>query len=139
SDPAEVRLAEALSQTTSTLLESTYDTVNSPIFPFSFSGYRHNRDLHTFPTRRSSDLVAPQEKDLGCEDHAGSAAGHCCGQQHCRSEEHTSELQSRENLVCRLLLEKKKDERDTSSSTHMIGTRCTLCLHLSVKTKPARF
>src|SRR5690606_39747715 len=30
-----------------------------------------------------------------------------------RSEEHTSELQSRENLVCRLLLEKKK-ESDTS-------------------------
>src|SRR5690606_39623956 len=27
-----------------------------------------------------------------------------------RSEEHTSELQSRENLVCRLLLEKKKNE-----------------------------
>src|SRR5690606_41636602 len=27
-----------------------------------------------------------------------------------RSEEHTSELQSRENLVCRLLLEKKKSE-----------------------------
>src|SRR5690606_40860669 len=27
-----------------------------------------------------------------------------------RSEEHTSELQSRENLVCRLLLEKKKTE-----------------------------
>src|SRR5690606_15060623 len=28
-----------------------------------------------------------------------------------RSEEHTSELQSRENLVCRLLLEKKKNEK----------------------------
>src|SRR5690606_42040358 len=28
-----------------------------------------------------------------------------------RSEEHTSELQSRENLVCRLLLEKKKTQR----------------------------
>src|SRR5690606_40646204 len=28
-----------------------------------------------------------------------------------RSEEHTSELQSRENLVCRLLLEKKKTEK----------------------------
>src|SRR3712207_8676248 len=27
----------------------------------------------------------------------------------CRSEEHTSELQSRQYLVCRLLLEKKKD------------------------------
>src|SRR5690606_39445353 len=32
----------------------------------------------------------------------------------CRSEEHTSELQSRENLVCRLLLEKKKTERTPS-------------------------
>src|SRR5436309_10037037 len=29
-----------------------------------------------------------------------------------RSEEHTSELQSRENLVCRLLLEKKKIEKE---------------------------
>ena len=29
-----------------------------------------------------------------------------------RSEEHTSELQSRLHLVCRLLLEKKKKERD---------------------------
>src|SRR5690606_40740389 len=29
-----------------------------------------------------------------------------------RSEEHTSELQSRENLVCRLLLEKKKGRRE---------------------------
>src|SRR2546430_9971707 len=31
-------------------------------------------------------------------------------QQHLRSEEHTSELQSQSNLVCRLLLEKKKAE-----------------------------
>src|SRR5690606_42151955 len=31
-----------------------------------------------------------------------------------RSEEHTSELQSRENLVCRLLLEKKKKENARS-------------------------
>src|SRR2546427_6564940 len=30
-----------------------------------------------------------------------------------RSEEHTSELQSQSNLVCRLLLEKKKNERST--------------------------
>src|SRR2546430_9757457 len=30
-----------------------------------------------------------------------------------RSEEHTSELQSQSNLVCRLLLEKKKDRRPT--------------------------
>src|SRR3712207_7593098 len=32
-----------------------------------------------------------------------------------RSEEHTSELQSRQYLVCRLLLEKKKQTRHTSS------------------------
>src|SRR5690606_40987426 len=32
-----------------------------------------------------------------------------------RSEEHTSELQSRENLVCRLLLEKKKKHHQTTS------------------------
>src|SRR5690606_42059971 len=37
---------------------------------------------------------------LGCSAQHGGAAD--------RSEEHTSELQSRENLVCRLLLEKKK-------------------------------
>src|SRR5688572_32836445 len=30
-----------------------------------------------------------------------------------RSEEHTSELQSQSNLVCRLLLEKKKKKKDT--------------------------
>src|SRR5260370_28523723 len=30
----------------------------------------------------------------------------------CRSEEHTSELQSHLNLVCRLLLEKKKKEKE---------------------------
>src|SRR5690606_41843351 len=35
--------------------------------------------------------------------------GHrCAASRPMRSEEHTSELQSRENLVCRLLLEKKK-------------------------------
>src|SRR5690606_39429192 len=34
-----------------------------------------------------------------------------------RSEEHTSELQSRENLVCRLLLEKKKKRISTAADT----------------------
>src|SRR5688572_32275316 len=36
---------------------------------------------------------------------------HSCGA--CRSEEHTSELQSQSNLVCRLLLEKKKKKKKT--------------------------
>src|SRR5437868_9665012 len=39
-----------------------------------------------------------------------------------RSEEHTSELQSRFDLVCRLLLEKKKD-LDTGTFTDYLGDR----------------
>src|SRR5256886_4729489 len=35
-----------------------------------------------------------------------------------RSEEHTSELQSQSNLVCRLLLEKKKTTKLTATSVH---------------------
>src|SRR3712207_6851592 len=37
----------------------------------------------------------------------------------CRSEEHTSELQSRQYLVCRLLLEKKKNTSSLSHNIHM--------------------
>src|SRR5690606_41451519 len=68
------------------------------------------RHLHSFPTRRSSDLAArhrPALKDGHGIPFAGQKVGR--GQPgRTRSEEHTSELQSRENLVCRLLLEKKK-------------------------------
>src|SRR2546428_7945089 len=41
---------------------------------------------------------------------------------HSRSEEHTSELQSRSDLVCRLLLEKKKSKRSctTYADTHVL-------------------
>src|SRR5690606_40803128 len=42
---------------------------------------------------------------------AGGFRRHPSGHRRRRSEEHTSELQSRENLVCRLLLEKKKRQR----------------------------
>src|SRR5438132_2790075 len=35
-----------------------------------------------------------------------------------RSEEHTSELQSHSDLVCRLLLEKKKKQRGVETATH---------------------
>src|SRR2546430_9401918 len=35
-----------------------------------------------------------------------------------RSEEHTSELQSQSNLVCRLLLEKKKKNQSANTSDH---------------------
>src|SRR2546422_5318926 len=40
-----------------------------------------------------------------------------------RSEEHTSELQSRLHLVCRLLLEKKKITIETDDSHHMYLTQ----------------
>src|SRR5438105_12893559 len=36
-----------------------------------------------------------------------------------RSEEHTSELQSRVDLVCRLLLEKKKKDKKRNTSVHL--------------------
>src|SRR3712207_7642747 len=39
-----------------------------------------------------------------------------------RSEEHTSELQSRQYLVCRLLLEKKKKIPHTSLTSYAINT-----------------
>src|SRR5690606_40763871 len=95
--------------------------------------------LHSFPTRRSSDLrkawKMPTSTMLGygiskhprcCKSstkRTRSTKRHssenwnaysrlsvssraCCLSASFRSEEHTSELQSRENLVCRLLLEK---------------------------------
>src|SRR5690606_39751784 len=106
---------------------------------FSLSCSGDPRYLHSFPTRRSSDLLY---RDTGaftydpgftstasCESkityidgdegvllHRGypieQLAEHGDFLEVCylllyRSEEHTSELQSRENLVCRLLLEKK--------------------------------
>src|SRR2546430_11047305 len=44
-----------------------------------------------------------------------------------RSEEHTSELQSQSNLVCRLLLEKKKKKTTclASSLAHRLSAMCT--------------
>src|SRR5699024_11256103 len=97
------------------------------------------RDLHSFPTRRSSDLTegwfTPQDAIVGGAEFIGEKyisvgqdtlykmrwnpanpathqyatdAGWAVKQTgNIRSEEHTSELQSRFDLVCRLLLEKK--------------------------------
>src|SRR3712207_8810211 len=57
---------------------------------------------HPPPGREGRPLELPQLSAGAFEDrvHRGPVAG--------RSEEHTSELQSRQYLVCRLLLEKKK-------------------------------
>src|SRR2546427_4994051 len=45
-----------------------------------------------------------------------------------RSEEHTSELQSQSNLVCRLLLEKKKNPQRDHYLTDLIYTSRPCCL-----------
>src|SRR5690606_17196573 len=52
--------------------------------------------------------VFGESKGLLCQVEAFDLSTVLFGPIHVRSEEHTSELQSRENLVCRLLLEKKK-------------------------------
>src|SRR5699024_12648545 len=92
--------------------------------------------LPSFPTRRSSDLITANNEQL--RGFGRTRASHVCtaeggrakripqAQSHqsgiqlskglvlelcSRSEEHTSELQSRFELVCRLLLEEKKETR----------------------------
>src|SRR5437867_8759468 len=79
---------------------------------FFFQCCAYPRDLHSFPTRRSSDLVVQLgrlEEDVERQIDPGPPPGRvrqAAGL--LRSEEHTSELQSPYDLVCRLLLEKKK-------------------------------
>src|SRR5690349_23498497 len=91
--------------------------------------YRQHNDLHSFPTRRSSDLrrrlprqhadrrarlderrqrQPPARADRRGVRPADAEAAAVLRRPAARSEEHTSELQSRRDLVCRLLLEKKK-------------------------------
>src|SRR5690606_41581278 len=90
----------------------------------------HPHKRHSFPTRRSSDLLGARAvalrvpalwtlggvrvlvqaarvlSQLRRKAHDGDGAGSRGARAaHWRSEEHMSELQSRENLVCRLLLE----------------------------------
>src|SRR5207249_7009248 len=96
--------------------------------------YEPRHYLHPFPTRRSSDLhFTVHTRVLQCESGPApenteksnvfsiETTGFCRRHHHYsrnivssrngyeRSEEHTSELQSRFDLVCRLLLENKKN------------------------------
>src|SRR5690606_41394778 len=57
------------------------------------------------------ELAHAQPQDLAVEADPVGEQRALARQRAARSEEHTSELQSRENLVCRLLLEKKKKAR----------------------------
>src|SRR2546430_11913383 len=53
-----------------------------------------------------------------------------------RSEEHTSELQSQSNLVCRLLLEKKKTVADTPVGQSCAHDRSAPLRHLLARRSP---
>src|SRR2546422_7224888 len=59
--------------------------------------------------RGASSVGGRQEAAVALAHHPGSRAEGSLGLAGRRSEEHTSELQSRLHLVCRLLLEKKKN------------------------------
>src|SRR5438552_13663992 len=86
------------------------------------------RDLHSFPTRRSSDLllilvmllVVRRRPTSPAACHVVPPASWCCSNSRTRSEEHTSELQSPDHLVCRLLLEKKNKKADLEQQQHDI-------------------
>src|SRR5438034_1432875 len=84
-------------------LDTSIMLIAARIFLFKF--VVTGRALHSFPTRRSSDLRCAQPSaTLAAFAYKSRAAT----PRNCRSEEHTSELQSHSDLVCRLLLEKKK-------------------------------
>src|SRR5207302_4562834 len=81
---------------------------------------RSMRALRTFLKFRKYERLQP-------EPHKG------------RSEEHTSELQSRENLVCRLLLEKKKTTAKTTLPPTIGGRgRVALLAHHVAEAETAR-
>src|SRR5207248_10552032 len=109
-----------------------------PSFSFFYSS-ADTRVLHSFPTRRSSDLVLTVALSAKPSDEArvqierlAAQLGACVDaivgrdewqqrrvaiaeallEPDFRSEEHTSELQSPYDLVCRLLLEKKKKQKE---------------------------
>src|SRR5205814_8330530 len=102
---------------TSTLV-FIYSSSELRLFLF-FYCYGHHRDLHSFPTRRSSDLVVTTTLAMSLRGYWRTLRVRmACNPAmrmttfttvaRTRSEEHTSELQSLRHLVCRLLLEKKK-------------------------------
>src|SRR5205809_5863015 len=92
-----------------------------------------HRDLHSFPTRRSSDLATAT---ICCRSTPSADPGPRRSStiptpiRARRSEEHTSELQSRLHLVCRLLLEKKKK---TDSVDDDVDDGATQSLHIALE------
>src|SRR5260370_28690263 len=69
--------------------------------------------------RRHPDENAPAV--YGIQRSTAARAGETAVAEPLRSEEHTSELQSHLNLVCRLLLEKKKKNNINTNTNKMIS------------------
>src|SRR3712207_6938541 len=76
----------------------------STLFPYTTLFRSSGRDER----RRADDRPGPYPARRGAADGRAQGRGRRGRRSRGRSEEHTSELQSRQYLVCRLLLEKKK-------------------------------
>src|SRR5690625_5400242 len=75
-----------------------------------------NRALPTLPLVIATPIVFSCRLSAPCSHRPELLPG-CPPPRHQRSEEHTSELQSRGQLVCRLLLAKKKENRKSRNTT----------------------
>src|SRR5437016_10834142 len=93
----------------------------SPLFPYTtlFRSHRdHKRRDHAggfHPARKIVTAALYRLTGRVPVDRADGNHQSKCERRDDRSEEHTSELQSLTNLVCRLLLEKKKKKKDTQT------------------------
>src|SRR5690606_39829138 len=81
------------------------------IHPFFFFNDTATTEIYTLSLHDALPIFLVQHVDLHLQHLALADARRVRTRFAVRSEEHTSELQSRENLVCRLLLEKKKKEK----------------------------
>src|SRR3712207_6429965 len=81
----------------------------STLFPYTTLFRSCSRP--TCPERSTWPWASAPSVEGADDGRCGSGGSTSSGRPSVRSEEHTSELQSRQYLVCRLLLEKKKNDR----------------------------
>src|SRR2546422_5298259 len=95
----------------------------STLFPYT-TLFRSPRNGVTDPRAvTDSDLIRPRSV---VKASVSPSAYH---ERRVGSEEHTSELQSRLHLVCRLLLEKKKKKKTRTARAHEHSERAVRSLH----------
>src|SRR2546430_13533985 len=91
----------------------------STLFPYTTLFRSRCRLLHPGMRRQAQVVVRREVDDVATVEPGPGVLGALEGAR-VRSEEHTSELQSQSNLVCRLLLEKKKTTNAESSELHTL-------------------